>query len=249
MEVAVVTGGASGIGGAAVDLFLREGIKTLGVDLNPRDEHDDLAWVTGSVDDPTTWDAVTDRLASRGWQATALVTAAAYLRVGTILDLEDEHWDKTYSVNVRGLVLAARSLLPGMIARGGGAIVTVGSIDSYMAEQGLISYATSKGAILQVTRSLAIDHARDGIRANCVCPGVTDTPFFRKHLATASDPEKFLATREQRNPLGRLLTSEEVAETIVFLASAKASGVTGSVVVADAGLTSCFDFRTGEEGA
>ncbi len=248
MEVAVITGGASGIGGAAVDLFLEAGYAVVGVDLNPRDESDHLAWVTGSVDEAMTWDKVAETLDAKDWAPTALVTAAAYLKVGTLLDLSDEDWDRTYSVNVRGLVMAARAVLPGMIARGSGAIVTVGSIDAYMAEQGLISYATSKGAILQVTRSLAIDHARDGIRANCVCPGVTDTPFFRRHLATASNPEQFLSTREQRNPLGRLLTSEEVAETILFLASAKASGVTGSTFVADAGLTACFDFRTGAEG-
>ncbi|MEM9902682.1 MAG: SDR family oxidoreductase [Pseudomonadota bacterium] len=249
MSVAVVTGGASGIGGAIVDLFLASGYTTLGVDLNPREEDDNLAWVTGSVDDPTTWEAVRATLSGRGWPPTALVTAAAYLQVGTILDLTDEQWDKTYSVNVRGLMMAARALMPDMIANGGGSIVSIGSIDSYMAEQGLISYATSKGAITQLTKSIAIDHARDGIRANCVCPGVTDTPFFRRHLATASDPEKFLSTREQRNPLGRLLTSEEIAEMVVFLASPKASGVTGATIVADAGLTACFDFRTGAEGA
>lgn len=248
MKTAIITGGASGIGAAAVDLFLKAGYCVVGVDLNAREEAGDLAWVSGSVDELATWDRVGNALNERGWETSALVTAAAYLKVGSILDLADEDWDKTYAVNVRGLVLAARTVLPGMIKRGGGAIVTVGSIDSYMAEQGLISYATSKGAILQLTRSIAVDHARDGIRANCVCPGVTDTPFFRKHLATASDPEKFLSTREQRNPLGRLLTSEEVAETILFLASDKASGVTGSTFVADAGLTACFDFRTGTEG-
>src|SRR5690554_3923354 len=113
-----------------------------------------------------------------------------------------------------GLVMAVRTVLPGMIARRSGSIITLGSIDSYMAEQGLISYCASKGAILQFTRALALDHARDGIRANCVCPGVTDTPFFRRHLDTASDPETFLKTREQRNPLGRLLQPDEIAATI-----------------------------------
>ncbi|MEM6899335.1 MAG: SDR family oxidoreductase [Pseudomonadota bacterium] len=249
MPVAVVTGGASGIGGATVDVLLRDGYQVVGVDLNPRGEQPNLRWVIGSVDVQATWENVSTVLAEQDWQPDALVTAAAYLEVGNILELDDVHWDKTYSVNVRGLVLAIRAVLPGMIERKSGAIVSVGSIDSYMAEQGLISYATSKGAILQLTRSVAIDHARDGITANCVCPGVTDTPFFRKHLATASNPEQFLSTREQRNPLGRLLTSEEVAETIVFLVSSKASGVTGSKFVVDAGLTTCFDFRTGAEGA
>jgi NAD(P)-dependent dehydrogenase (short-subunit alcohol dehydrogenase family) len=166
-----------------------------------------------------------------------------------VLEITDEQWASTINVNLLGMVKAVRCVLPGMIERKHGAIVTVGSIDSYMAEQGLISYCTSKGGILQFTRALALDHARDGIRVNCVCPGVTDTPFFRRHLDTASDPENFLKVREQRNPLGRLLQPEEIAQTINFLASDQASGVTGAQIVADAGLTASFDFRTGEEGA
>jgi NAD(P)-dependent dehydrogenase (short-subunit alcohol dehydrogenase family) len=94
-----------------------------------------------------------------------------------------------------------------------------------------------------------MDYARDGITVNCVCPGVIDTPFFRRHLDTAKDPANFLRVREQRNPLGRLLDPDEVAATVVFLASKDASGLTGSLVTVDAGLSASFDFRTGEEGA
>jgi NAD(P)-dependent dehydrogenase (short-subunit alcohol dehydrogenase family) len=136
-----------------------------------------------------------------------------------------------------------------MIERHRGAIVTVGSIDSLFAEQGLVSYCASKGAILQITRTVAVDYARDGIRANCVIMGVTDTPFFRRHLDTASDPDRFVKVREERQPLGRLLTPDEIAATIVFLASDDASGITGAAIPVDAGITTSFDFRTGGEGA
>lgn len=95
---------------------------------------------------------------------------------------------------------------------------------------------------------MAVDFARDGIRANCVAPGVIDTPFFRRHLATATDPDRFIEVREQRNPLGRFLDAAEVARTVEFVAL-DASGMTGSAVTVDAGLSASFDFRTGADGS
>lgn len=248
-NIAVITGAASGIGGSTKDRVLAAGGKVLGIDMAGAQEHENLAWIQGDVADPDTWKKVSDKLGALGWQPDALVTAAAFLAVGNVLELTDDEWSKTLGVNLNGLVLAARTILPGMIERKRGSVVTIGSIDSYMAEQGLISYCASKGAILQFTRALALDHARDGVRANCVCPGVTDTPFFRRHLDTASDPQKFLATREQRNPLGRLLQPDEIAATVEFLIGEGASGITGTEIVVDAGLTTGFDFRTGSEGA
>ncbi len=249
-QTAVISGAASGIGAATAEQFLNKGINVLGVDLAlPSREDGNLGWVQGDVAKSQTWTLVTEELTRRHWHADILVTAAAYLAVGNVLEITDEQWANTINVNQLGLVKAVRSVLPQMIERGRGAIVTVGSIDSYLAEQGLISYCTSKGGILQFTKALALDHARDGIRANCVCPGVTDTPFFRRHLDTASDPENFLKVREQRNPIGRLLRPQEIAATIVFLAGDEASGITGAQIVVDGGLTSGFDFRTGDEGA
>jgi len=248
-KTAIVTGAASGIGAATVTRLLGSGHKVLGVDLAAPEDRENVAWVTGDVSANSTWVAVAEALARLEWHPTALVTAAAFLQVGNVLELAEDDWARTLGVNVMGLVHAARCVLPAMIANGGGSIVTVGSIDSYMAEQGLISYCASKGAILQFTRALALDHARQGIRANCVCPGVTDTPFFRRHLNTATDPAKFLHVREQRNPIGRLLDPDEIAATIAFLVSDDASGITGTTVVVDGGLTTGFDFRTPESGA
>ncbi len=248
-QAAVITGAASGIGLASLRRLQAQGLAVIGVDTAPAPDGEIAAWVVGDVASTETWARVEALLAARGWEASVLVTTAAFLAVGDVLELSDEDWARTFDVNLRGLVLPVRALLPGMIERRRGAIVTVGSIDSYMAEQGLISYCASKGAILQFTKTLALDHARNGIRANCVCPGVTDTPFFRRHLDSASDPAQFLAIREQRNPLGRLLDPDEVAATVAFLASDAASGVTGAQIVVDAGLTAGFDFRTGAEGA
>jgi len=244
-EVAVVTGAASGIGAATVERLLRAGARVVGVDLARGQENERVAWVSGSVAEAATWDKVERVLEERQWEPSILVPAAAYLAVGKITELLEEEWDRTVGVNLKGLVHPVRRLLPGMIKRRSGAIITIGSIDAYMGEQGLISYCASKGAVLQFTRALALDHARDGIRVNCVSPGVTDTPFFRRHVATAKDPAKFLSAREQRNPIGRLLEADEVAAVIVFLASKDASAITGTNVVVDGGLTAGFDFRPG----
>jgi NAD(P)-dependent dehydrogenase (short-subunit alcohol dehydrogenase family) len=247
-DVAVVTGAGSGVGRSVAAILRGRGVDVIGVDTAP-DESLDVAWVEGDVAADSTWDAVLAGGAERGREATLLVLNAAVAEVGTVLDLVDEDWRRTFDVNLFGAVRALRALVPWMQRRRRGSIVTVASVDAFMAEQGLAAYCSSKGALLQLTRCCAVDFARDGIRANCVCPGVIDTPFFRRHLETASDPERFLRVREQRNPLGRLLQPDEVAETIVFLLSDAAAGTTGAQITVDAGLSASFDFRTGEEGA
>ena len=245
----MVTGAASGIGAAALQRLRGNGLMVLGVDLAEGDRNEQTEWVSGDVAAGSTWQAVEQSLERRGWQASVLVTAAAYVKVGTILELGGEAWARTLDVNVMGLVLAARSVLPGMIACRSGSIVVVGSIDATLAEQSMVAYCASKGAIVQIARALALDHARDGVRVNCVSPGVTDTPLFRQHLATARDPDRLLEVRQDRNPLGRLLDPDEVAATIAFLASPEASGITGANILVDAGLTAGFDFRTAASGA
>lgn len=252
-DIAVVTGAASGVGRASVARFLDRGVAVLGLDRSERPadfEHEQLEWVQGDVALEETWVTVRDLSVERfGTSPGIFVANAAQLIVGSVTTLTDDEWRSVFEVNVFGAVRGMRMCIPGMIERGRGAIVTVASVDAFMAEQGLAAYCSSKGALLQLTRCVAVDYARDGIRANCVCPGVIDTPFFRRHLETATDPAHFLRVREQRNPLGRLLQADEIAAVVVFLASDDASSITGTCVTADAGLSASFDFRTGEEGA
>lgn len=250
-DLAVVTGAASGVGAATTTRFLKSSIPVVGVDLAPQPaEVDEVAWVQGDVSSEEVWERVLAiSLARFGTTPSILVSNAALVVVGDLLTLSDDDWRSVFDVNLYGAVRGIRACLPGMIERRRGAIVTVASVDAYLAEQGLAAYCSSKGALLQLTRCVAMDHAPDGVRANCVCPGVIDTPFFRRHLETASDPERFLRVREARNPLGRLLRPDEVAAAVVFLAGEGSSGMTGATVTVDAGLSASFDFRTGEEGA
>ena len=127
------------------------------------------------------------------------------LDVGDIVDLDKALFERTLRVNVVGTGLAMKAVLPLMIERGGGAVVSVASIDATFAEQQLAMYAASKGAVRQLARTVAMDHARDGIRVNVLSPGPMRAGLFERHLQSANDPEKFLATRSQRQPGERSL--------------------------------------------
>ena len=248
-KVVVVTGAASGIGRSIAELATARGWPVTAVDLDASGlaslEGPSVATVVGDVSEATTWDRVVEtNLEVHGRHAQAFVSNAAVIEVGTVAEVTDDAWSRVFEVNVMGAVRGVRALLPGMLADGGGSVVTIGSIDAYMAEQGLMAYSTSKAALLQFTRNLAIDHSREGIRANCVCPGVTDTPLFRYHLSHAEDPETLLATREARQPQGALLRPEQVAEVALFLAGDDSQAVTGALVPVDGGLSTSFEYRT-----
>ena len=252
-RVAVVTGSASGVGAATTTRLRGRGISVIGIDVQeptaPGAPDAGFVFVHGSVSEAATWEDVRSTSRARfAADPTVVVFAAAVLRTGSILELSEDEWQSHFDVNVNGVFRGLRVLLPAMLEAGESSVVTVASVDAYMAEQGLAGYCSSKGALLQLTKCLAVDHARQGLRVNCVAPGVIDTPFFRRHLDTANDPDRFLHAREQRNPMGRLLEADEVAATVEF-AALDAVGMTGSVLTVDAGLSASFDFRTGEEGA
>jgi NAD(P)-dependent dehydrogenase (short-subunit alcohol dehydrogenase family) len=244
-DVAIVTGGASGVGLATVQLLGSHGVKVVAIDrawpesIDPRANH--VERVAGDVTDDATWSAALAAASAHGGTS-MLVLNAAKLVLGTVLDLDEHTFRSVIDVNVIAAVKALRAVLPDMISRGRGSIVGVTSTSSLFAEQGLAAYATSKAALLQLLRSVAVDHARAGIRTNAVCPGAIDTPFFRRHVDAAPDPEAFLRHKTERHPSGRILDPADVAEAIWFLLSDHSRGMNGVSVMVDGGLTSTFDF-------
>lgn len=244
MDVAVVTGGASGVGRAVVDVLAGPRTAVVAVDLSWDDSGSltaDAHRVTGDVSDQTTWEevvAVADRLGS----ISKVVFCAAKLQVGTVLDVTEDDFRSVLDVNVLSTVTGLKAIVPRLIANGVGSIVAIASTDAMYAEQGLAAYCVSKGALLQLIRCVAVDFARDGVRANVVCPGPIDTPFFRRHADSASDPDRFLADVLDRQPDGRLLSPSDVARVVAFLLSDSSIGMTGSTVMVDGGLTATFDF-------
>jgi NAD(P)-dependent dehydrogenase (short-subunit alcohol dehydrogenase family) len=152
-----------------------------------------------------------------------------------------EHFDRVLAVNVRGSFLLIREAIPQMRRRGHGALIVLSSLDGLQAEPGMASYCTSKGALLNLARAAALDLAREGITVNAVCPSVTFTPLLEGRLATLPDGDAVLATYAARHPLGRVLTSRDIASTIAFLVSPLATGITGTAVPVDAGKGAAWD--------
>jgi NAD(P)-dependent dehydrogenase (short-subunit alcohol dehydrogenase family) len=243
-DVAIVTGAASGVGNATVELLGTHGISVVAIDRAWPADHsgsDTVERLTGDVVDDTTWAAALE-VAQRLGGPSMLVLNAAKLVVGTVLEVNPEQFRAVFEVNVIGAVKGLQACLPSMLERGRGSIVGIASTNALYAEQALVSYNSSKGALIQLIRSVAVDHARAGVRANAVCPGAIDTPFLREHVDAAPDPEGLLRQKLGRLPSGRLLDPVDVARVVHFLLSDAALGMTGASVLVDGGLTATFDF-------
>lgn len=249
----VVTGASSGLGHELCKLLLEAGVETVGVDRAPA--LDDLrgnnryVHVTGSVSDEATWGEVNRLLDKSGARSVGLVTAAAILEVGTILETSKDVLARTLDVNVVGTALAIKALLPRMIENGGGQIVAVGSVSGSFGEQQLAAYTASKAAVRGLARTIALDHARQGIRVNVLSPGPMMAGLFKRHMESAADSKKFEATRANRQPAGRIIDPKDVARAAMFLLSDQSGAFIGEDLMADGGLSTGFDFRTGAEGA
>ena len=248
----VVSGSASGLGTHIAGQLIACGVTTIGVDIAPQPKSLDHALyrhVQDDVSNEKTWTAVADAIRALGPASVGLITSAAILDVGTILDFDRAALEKTMAVNFVGTALAMRALLPLMIERGGGTIVAVASVNGTIAEQQLVVYNASKGAVRQLTRTVAMDHARQGIRANVLSPGAMLAGLFERHMKSANDPAKFQATRAARQPAGKITDAGDVAKAALFLLSDASGALNGAEIIADGGLTTSFDFRTGVEGA
>jgi NAD(P)-dependent dehydrogenase (short-subunit alcohol dehydrogenase family) len=246
-KVAIITGAGAGMGLAIAERFAREGASVVIAELSR--EHGEAAAATIGEAGGEALFVPTD--ISQGSAVQALVAAAVEQFGGVDVlvnnaavqlhgkdarahELDEEHWDRTFAVNIRGAWLCAKYAIPPLIARGGGAIVNIASPTGLVGcASGYTAYSSSKGAVFSLTRVLAVDYARDNIRVNAIVPGVTDTPLIAAMLA---DPKQ----REELTGLslfGRLGRAEEVASMAVFLASDEAAFCTGGFYPVDGGLT------------
>ena len=250
-EMVVVTGAASGLGASIVQQLAEAGVTTVGIDIGvaPAIAKGNYSHIKGDVTAEAVWTNLSVHIEKQAPDSLGLVTSAAILEVGTILEFDKKALDRTMAVNFTGTALAIKALLPHMIKRKAGAIVAVASIDGSFAEQQLAVYCASKGAVRMLTRTVAMDHARQGIRANVLSPGPMMAGLFERHMNSASDPAMFKATRANRQPNGEILSPIDVARAALFLLSDGAQALNGAEIIADGGLTTSFDFRTGAEGA
>jgi NAD(P)-dependent dehydrogenase (short-subunit alcohol dehydrogenase family) len=238
---AVVTGGASGIGAATARLLAHRGAEVCVLDVDPRSVTEPLHGCQADVSDDASVRAAIRAAVTAMGGLDILVNNAGIGAIGTVEDNPDEQWHRVLDVNVLGMVRTTRAALPHLRRAATGrpgtaAVVNTCSIGATAGLPQRALYCASKGAVLSLTLAMAADHVREGIRVNCVNPGTADTPWVRRLLDTADDPEAERAALDARQPLGRLVTADEVAAAIVYLASPTAASVTGTSLAVDGGM-------------
>ena len=242
-KVCIVTGAGSGIGRATAIRFAEEGARVTCVDVNGDAVGETVAGignqafaVRADVSDDAQVRAYTGSTVER-WGGLHVVFNNAGVNLPTVFhEATDELIERTLGVNIRGVIYGCRAAIPHLLA-GGGSIINTGSVNSLVSEPFLSIYAATKGAILMLSRSIALDYAKQGIRCNCLCPGWVDTPVNYAHAEMLGGLDKVYAEIDSFQPIGRPGEAREIANVALFLASDESSFVTGSVVVADGGMT------------
>jgi NAD(P)-dependent dehydrogenase (short-subunit alcohol dehydrogenase family) len=230
---AVVTGGGSGIGLAAARLLAQRGARVAVLDLRPGDEF--LGLSADVSDDDAVRQAIEQAAAHLGG-IDILVNNAGVGAAGTVSDNADDEWHHVFDVNVVGIVRVTRAALPWLRASRHASVVNICSIAATAGLPQRALYSATKGAVLALTLAMAADHVHEGIRVNCVNPGTADTPWIGRLLSQAEDPAGERAALERRQPIGRLVSADEVAAGIAYLASPLAASVTGTALAIDGGM-------------
>ncbi|WP_328980019.1 SDR family oxidoreductase [Streptomyces canus] len=233
---ALVTGGASGIGLATARELAAQGTAVAVLDLDPDGAGAPLLGFKADVSDDASVRAAVDAAATQLGGIDILVNNAGIGAAGTVEDNTDEQWHRVLDVNVLGIVRTTRAALPHLRRSAHASVVNTCSIAATAGLPQRALYSASKGAVLSLTLAMAADHVREGIRVNCVNPGTADTPWVSRLLDAADDPEAERAALDARQPMGRLVTAEEVAAAIVYLASPAAASVTGTALAVDGGM-------------
>lgn len=234
--VAVVTGGASGIGAAIAAELLGRGARVAAFDLDPAGCPDGVLGVTVDVSDDDSVRAGVQQVVETWGGLDVLVNNAGIGAQGAVDVNDDAEWMRVLDVNVLGVVRTTRAALPYLRRSSAAAVVNTGSICATAGLPERALYSASKGAVLALTRAMAADHLREGIRVNCVNPGTADTPWIDRLLAKADDPEAERAALDARQPHGRLVSAEEVATAVAYLAGPHSGSTTGVGLAVDGGM-------------
>jgi NAD(P)-dependent dehydrogenase (short-subunit alcohol dehydrogenase family) len=244
-KTALITGAGSGIGRATAVLFAREGAAVVIADTNPEAGKSAAAEIKANggralferadVSSATDCKRVVDQTISEFERIDILFNNAGIIRRATVLELSEEEWDRVINVNVKSMYLMCREVIPHMLTVKGGSIINMASGWGLAGGPKAAAYCASKGAVVLMTKALAVDHGRQKVRVNCLCPGDTDTDMLRREARQLGVPESEFLADSGRRPLGRMGTPEDIAKAALYLASEASSFVTGTALVVDGG--------------
>jgi NAD(P)-dependent dehydrogenase (short-subunit alcohol dehydrogenase family) len=242
-KTALITGAGSGIGRACALAFAREGARVALVGRR-KDRLEKVAKEMGEaevfsadISNKEKVDLLVNQASARLGSLNILLNNAGVLLPGTAESVSDGDWDRTFEVNVRGLWLLSRAVLPHMRKAGGGSIINMSSVLGLVGARNRAAYSASKGAVTMLTKCMALDHAADKIRVNCICPAFVETELTSDFITNAPDPAAALRDRINLHPIGRLGQPQDVAGMAIYLASDESSWVTGSAFAVDGGFT------------
>ncbi len=246
-KVAVITGGSSGIGLATAKLFIEEGASVVVTSRNAKRIHEALGdfptdgrllAIDADVTVAEQCKKVVNETLKAFGRIDILFNNAGVIYIDkTVVETTDEIWRETIDVNVKGTYLMSKYAVPEMIKVGGGAVVNTASVFGLVGGMGAAAYCAAKGAVVMLTKAMAIDHAAENVRVNCICPGSVDTPMLTGEMEDLGGVEKMRPAFAARHPMNRISSPEEVAATVLFLASDDASFVTGVALPVDGGRT------------
>ena len=234
---ALITAAGQGMGRAAALAFAREGAHVVATDVNAKLLEGLERGIATSQLDATDERAVTAFVEKTG-AVDILFNCAGWVHQGALDQCRIEDWDRSFALNVRSMFVMVKAMLPKMAASGGGVILNMASVlGAGKAAPNRLAYASSKAAVQGFTRALAIDHVKQNIRVNCVCPGTVDTPSLGDRINAFADPVQARKDFINRQPMGRLATAAEIAESFVYLVSDESSFMTGQAVYVDGGMS------------
>jgi len=242
-KVAIVTGAASGIGKGTAELFAEHGARLVLVDRNG-EELDavrrrlagagaEVVTVPGDVASRETIAGVVDSAVISFGRIDVVFNNAGIMPSGDLLSFAEETWDEVLAVNLKSMFLMCKAVVPHMLERQSGSIINTSSVVASLTEPGYEAYTSSKAGIIGLTKAVAVSYAAHGVRCNCICPGWVDTPMNRDLAEELGGMDKLEPIIKRQQPLGRLISTREVAYVVLFLASDEASAVTGSAVYVD----------------
>ena len=238
-KTALISATGQGMGRAAALAFAREGASVIATDVRA-DLLEGFKGTSGIT--PRALDVLDDAAVAKAADEIGAVdilfNCAGYVHQGSILECAPKDWDLSFNLNVRSMFIMTRAMLPKMIANGGGVILNMASVlGAHKAAPNRLAYAASKAAVAGFTRAIAIDHVKQNIRCNCVCPGTVDTPSLGDRINAFADPAQARKDFVNRQPMGRLATAEEIAESFIYLVSDESSFMTGQAIFVDGGMS------------